>query len=346
MSNSATSNSIIDLIGQTPLIRLINTEDKKSCQLWGKVEGFNPGHSAKDRIVKYILEKAQKAGKIKPGDTIVEATSGNTGFSLAMWCARNGYKCVLTLTTKTSKDKLSLLRALGAEVKICPSYVHSEDPRSYYTVAKTLCESIDNAYYLNQNFDTANADAHYHSTGPEIWEQTKGKITKFICAAGTGGTLCGTARFLKEKNPDIEIIAVDAKGSVLQKYFEEGVFDLSEAYSYRVEGLGKTIIPGNFDTSNIDRMIKVGDKESAFAARQLAMDEAILCGYSSGAVVCAAKKLMVDFLSDDVVVLLFSDHGSRYLSKIYSDDWMMDQGFMDEVQTEDERSGSTAPRQA
>lgn len=327
MRNNNAKSSILDCIGNTPLIRLEKMEEEIPCQLWAKIEGFNPGHSAKDRIVNFMLNKAEKSGLIKPGDTIVEATSGNTGNSIAIWCAKKGYRCKLTCTAKTSNEKLNMLKALGAEVTICPS-VPADDPNSYYMVAKRYAQDTPGAYYLNQNFDNNNAEAHYQTTGPEIWEQTEGKVTHFIGPSGTGGTLCGIARYLKEQNPDIKVIGIDGQGSVLKKYFDEGIFDESIATSYKVEGLGKTIIPGNFHTDYLDMMIKAGDKDSALMARELAQKEGLLMGYSSGAVMWSVLNLSHIFKPGDIVVAMFPDHGSRYLSKIYNDDWMREQGFL------------------
>lgn len=323
-------DSVLETIGNTPLVRIKRSLGSVQAEVLGKVEGFNPGHSAKDRVAKYMVEKAEKEGKIKAGATIIEATSGNTGFSLAMVCLLKGYKCVLTVSSKASDEKLRLLQAMGAEVFICPSSAKAEDPDSYYSVAKQLHAEIPNSYYLNQNFDAANKEAHYTTTGPEIWEQTKGRITHYVCCVGTGGTISGTAQYLKEQNPDIQIIGVDAYGSVLKKYWETGEFDEKEAYSYKVEGLGKTIIPGNVDFSLIDRMIKVHDRDSALRARELAQQDGLFVGYSSGAAMQAVHKLKRELTADDVVVALFSDHGSRYLGKIYNEEWMEDMGFSKE----------------
>lgn len=334
MNNHSEKQSITDCIGQTPLIRLRRVTEKINHAVSAKVEGLNPGHSAKDRTVNFMLNQAVAKGKIRPGYRIVEASSGNTGYSLAMWCARNGYQCTVTVTPKTSREKINMMRALGAEVIPCPS-VEAIDPRSYYSVAKRV-SNTPNSYYLNQNFDSGNAAAHFETTGPEIWQQTNKEITRFICAAGTCGTLCGTAKYLKSVNPDIEIIGVDAYGSVLKKYFDTGEFDPSVAKKYNVEGLGKAIIPKNFDRTVIDRMIQVNDKESALAARRLAREEGIMAGYSSGAVLAAYDKLKSEFSLDDHIVLLFSDHGSRYLGKIYNDEWMIKNGFIEEPSSQNE----------
>lgn len=327
-------DSVLRTIGNTPMVRIKHAQGTVKAEVLGKVEGFNPGHSAKDRVALYMVEKAEKLGKIKEGATIIEATSGNTGFSLAMVCLLKGYKCVLTVSSKASDEKLRLLQSMGAEVFICPSSAKAEDPDSYYSVAKQLHAEIPNSYYLNQNFDEANIEAHYHSTGPEIWEQTQGRITHFVCCVGTGGTISGTSRYLKEMNPDIQIIGVDAYGSVLKRYWETGEFDEKEAYSYKVEGLGKTIIPGNVDFELFDRMIKVHDKDSALRARDLAQKDGLFVGYSAGAAMQAVHKLKRELKEDDVVVVLFSDHGSRYLGKIYSDDWMRDMNFLKEKKEE------------
>jgi len=321
--------NILEAIGKTPLVQLNSIVDGLEGQFYAKIESFNPGQSAKDRIALYMIEKAEREGQLQPGATLVEATSGNTGFSLAMVSRVKGYNCVLTVSSKTSMEKINALRAMGARVVVCPKGVEADDPRSYYSRAKSLCEEIPNAYYVNQNFNLDNSDAHYHTTGPEIWEQTEGKITHYICCAGTGGTISGTARFLKEKNPNIEIIAVDAYGSVLKKYYQTGKLDPNEIKSYRVEGLGKTIIPANVNFDIIDHFEKVTDEDSAHAARALANKEGIFCGYSSGSVMQTILQLGHHFTKDDVVVGLFSDHGSKYLGKIYNNDWMEQQGFIE-----------------
>lgn len=320
--------NVLGTIGNTPLIQLSRICKSVPATVYGKVEAYNPGQSAKDRTALFMVEQAEREGLIKPGDTIVEATSGNTGYSLAMICSMKGYRCVLTVTSKASQEKLSLLKAMGAEVVVCPADAAPEDPRSYYSRAKQLSEDIPGAYYLAQNYNLNNALAHYTSTGPEIWAQTEGKITHYVCCAGTGGTLSGTARFLKEQNPNIKIIAVDAYGSVLQKYWETGEFDPKEIYPYKVEGLGKTIIPDNVAFDLIDDFIKVTDRSSAHRARQLARVEGLLVGYSSGSALQAVFRIKDQLKPTDVVVALFPDHGTRYLGKIYNDDWMEQQGFM------------------
>lgn len=319
--------SVLETIGQTPLIELERVCEGIPATILGKVEAFNPGQSAKDRIALYMIDQAEKSGKLKPGATIVEATSGNTGYSLAMVSAIRGYKCILTVTSKASQEKLSLLKSLGAKVVVCPGDAEPEDPRSYYSRAEQIAKDTPNSFYIGQNFNPDNVLAHYHTTGPEIWEQTEGKITHYVCCAGTGGTLSGTAKFLKEKNPDIKIVAVDAYGSVLKKYWETGEFDQNEIYPYKVEGLGKTIIPKNVLFQYIDDFVKVTDRKSAQRARALARMEGLLLGYSSGSALEAVFKIQNELKPTDVVVILFPDHGSRYLGKIYNDEWMNQQGF-------------------
>ena len=315
-------------IGNTPLVRLNKITAGLTGTYYAKVEAFNPGQSAKDRIAFYMVEQAEKKGLIKPGGTIVEATSGNTGFSIAMLSAIKGYKCILTLTSKASTEKISLLKSLGAEVVICPVDVSPEDPRSYYSRAEQITKETPNAFYLAQNFNTDNAAAHYHSTGPEIWKQTEGKITHYVCCAGTGGTLSGVAKYLKEQNPAIRIIGIDAYGSVLKKFWETGIYDPNEIKPYKVEGLGKNIIPSNIDFSLIDEFIKVSDRDSAIRARELASKEGLLMGYSSGSAMHGIFQIQHELDENSVVVALFSDHGSRYLGKIYNDGWMTEQGYL------------------
>ena len=321
-------------IGNTPLVRLNKITAGLTGTYYAKVEAFNPGQSAKDRIAFYMVEQAEKKGLIKPGGTIVEATSGNTGFSIAMLSAIKGYKCILTLTSKASTEKISLLKSLGAEVIICPVDVSPEDARSYYSRAEQIAKETPNAFYLAQNFNTDNAAAHYHSTGPEIWKQTGGKITHYVCCAGTGGTLSGVAKYLKEQNPAIRIICIDAYGSVLKKFWETGIYDPNEIKPYKVEGLGKNIIPSNIDFSLIDEFIKVSDRDSAIRARELASKEGLLMGYSSGSAMHGIFQIQHELNENSVVVALFSDHGSRYLGKIYNDGWMTEQGYLLENESE------------
>lgn len=322
-----TNESILASIGNTPLVRLVNLERDFPCKVWAKVEAQNPGHSAKDRIAKYILDKALKEGRLKEGYTVIEATSGNTGYSIAMWCAVNRCRAVLTLSSKTSKEKRDLLKAMGVEIIVCPSGIPAEHPDSYYSKAMELSGKIPNSFYLRQNYNEENIEAHYHSTGKEIWAQTGGDIDYFICALGTGGTFCGTSKYLKEQDDKVRCIGVDAEGSVLSKYIKEGIYSPQEAYSYKIEGLGKTIIPATLKKEYIDDVVKVSDKASALKARLLAKTEGLLMGYSSGAVLQAAYKFRHHFSKQDNIVLLFSDHGSRYLSKIYNDKWMEEQRF-------------------
>ncbi len=323
-------NSILETIGKTPLVRLNSVAAHMPAEVYAKIEAFNPGLSAKDRIALHMIERAERLGQLKPGGTVVDATSGNTGFSLAMICAIKGYRCVLTVTSKISEDKLNNLRAMGAEVILCPQEAKPTDPRSYYRRAEQLAKDIPGAYYINQNFNPLNSEAHYLSTGPEIWEQTEGRITWLIGSASTGGTLCGSARYLREQNPDIKVIGVDAYGSVLKKYHETGIYDEKEIYAYRIEGTGKNIIPANVDFDLITRFEKVTDQDSALRARDLARREGILAGYSSGATLQCLEQIKAELTPEDVVVLLFADHGCKYVSKIFNDRWMVEQGFLEE----------------
>ena len=330
-------NSVLDLIGNTPLIKLSKISADITGNFYAKVEAFNPGHSTKDRIALYIIEEAEKRGILKPGDTIVETTSGNTGFSLAMVSIIKGYDCILAVSSKSSKDKIDMLRSMGAKVYVCPANVSADDERSYYNVAKRLHEETKGSVYINQYFNELNVDAHYKSTGPEIWEQTGGQITHLVACSGTGGTISGTARFLKEKNPNIKILGVDAFGSVLKKYHETKEFDNAEIYPYRIEGLGKNLIPTATDFDIIDKFIKVSDEESAHTTRELAKKEGLFVGYTSGAAFQAVKQYAEEgeFDANSNVVIIFPDHGSRYMSKVFSDDWMNEQGFFDSVNQEE-----------
>jgi len=320
--------NVLATIGQTPLIKLNKIAQDLPGLILAKVEAFNPGQSAKDRIALYMIEQAEKAGKLKPGATVVEATSGNTGYSIAMVCSIKGYKCILTVTSKASAEKISLLRSMGAEVVVCPVDVEPEDPRSYYSRAEQISRDTPGAFYLAQNFNLDNSNAHYHSTGPEIWAQSEGRVTHYVCCAGTGGTLSGTARFLKEKNPDIKIIGVDAYGSVLKKYWETGIYDRAEIRPYKIEGLGKNIIPDNMGFDLVDDFIKVTDRASAHRCRQLARLEGLFVGYSAGSAMQAVFQIKDRLKPTDVVAVLFPDHGSRYLGKVYDDEWMKQQGFL------------------
>ena len=329
----------LDLIGKTPLVKLNKIVEDIPGNFYAKVEAFNPGHSNKDRIALHILESAEKKGLIKPGSTIIETTSGNTGFSLAMVSVVKGYNCVLAVSSKSSPDKIDMLKAMGAKVYVCPAHVSADDERSYYQVAKRLHEEIKGSFYVNQYFNSLNTEAHYNTTGPEIWEQTGGAITHLVASSGTGGTISGIGKFLKEKNPNIQIIGVDAYGSVLKKYHETKEFDEDEIYPYRIEGLGKNLIPTATDFEIIDLFEKVTDEESAHSSREIALKEGLFVGYTSGAAMQAVKQLSKDklFNKNSNVVMIFCDHGSRYMSKIYSDKWMYDQGFSDTEKTELEK---------
>ena len=323
--------NILQLIGDTPLVQLNSITKNFSGDFFAKIEAFNPGHSSKDRIALYIIEEAERKGILKPGDTIIETTSGNTGFSIAMVSIIKGYNCILAVSSKSSMDKIDMLKTMGAKVYICPAHVAAEDPRSYYEVARRIHEETPNSVYINQYFNQLNTDAHYSSTGPEIWEQTEGKLTHLIACSGTGGTISGTARFLKEKNKNIRVIGIDAFGSVLKKYHETREFDKNEIYPYRIEGLGKNLIPTATDFDVIDEFIKVTDEDSAHTARELARTEGMFVGYTSGAAMQGIKQLqeLGEFDENSKVVVVFPDHGSRYMSKIYSDEWMEAQGFLD-----------------
>lgn len=329
-------DNVLELIGHTPLIKLNKLMADYKGEYYAKVEAFNPGHSTKDRIALHIIEEAEKQGILTPGDTIIETTSGNTGFSVAMVSIIKGYKCILAVSSKSSADKIDMLRAMGAQVYVCPAHVSADDPRSYYEVAKRLHEENKGSIYINQYFNQLNIDAHYNTTGPEIWNQTGGQLTHLVACSGTGGTISGTAKYLKEQNPNIKIIGVDAYGSVLKKYHETGEFDEDEIYPYRIEGLGKNLIPTATDFSVIDEFVKVTDEESAHTARDISRIEGLFVGYTSGAAVQAIKQLheLGEFKPSDKIVVIFPDHGSRYMSKIYSDKWMKEQGFFDSVNIE------------
>jgi len=326
-------NNVLELIGDTPLIRLNKITSGFEGEFYAKVEAFNPGHSAKDRIAIHIIEEAERQGILTEGSTIVETTSGNTGFSIAMASIVKGYKCKLAVSSKSAQDKIDMLRAMGAEVHVCPAHVSADDPRSYYEVAKRLHQETDGSIYINQYFNKLNIEAHYKSTGPEIWKQTNGNITHLIACSGTGGTISGTARFLKEQSrrfgTNVKVIGVDAYGSVLKKYHETGKLDTNEIYPYRIEGLGKNLIPTATDFDIIDKYVKVKDEESALMAREISSTEGLFVGYTSGAAMQAIKQLQEDgeFDAESRVVVIFPDHGSRYMSKIYSDEWMEAQGF-------------------
>ena len=316
--------NILDLVGHTPLVSLEKIAAPMQGRFFAKVEAFNPGHSAKDRTALHIIKDAEEKGLLSPGGVIVETTSGNTGYSLAMIAAIRGYRCILAVTDKSSQDKIDMLRALGAEVHVCPASVAADDPRSYYEVAKRIHKETPNSIYINQYFNPLNTEAHYLSTGREIWEQTAGEITHLVACSGTGGTISGIARYLKEQNPKVQVIGVDADGSLIKKYFDTGEIDKGELHPYYIEGLGKNMIPGALDTSVIDTFIKVNDKESALAAREISRRTGIFCGYTSGSAWVATQKYNQDspFSPESVVVVVFPDHGSRYMNKIYSDKWL------------------------
>lgn len=324
-------DNVLQLIGKTPLVKLNKMTEDFIGDFYAKVEAFNPGHSSKDRIALHIIEEAERQGVLKPGDTIIETTSGNTGFSIAMVSIIKGYDCILAVSSKSSPDKIDMLKSMGAQVYVCPAHVKADDSRSYYEVAKRIHKEIEGSVYINQYFNKLNLDAHYKSTGPEIWEQTNGQITHLVACSGTGGTISGVANYLKEQNQKVKIIGVDAYGSVLKKYHETRQFDDKEIYPYRIEGLGKNLIPTATDFDSIDKFVKVTDEDSAHTAREISKTEGMFVGYTSGAAMQAIKQLndQGEFKEGDKVVVIFPDHGSRYMSKVYNDKWMEDQGFFD-----------------
>ncbi|MBK6667676.1 MAG: pyridoxal-phosphate dependent enzyme [Saprospiraceae bacterium] len=322
-------NNILETIGNTPMVKLNKVVEGLPCLVLGKIETFNPGHSTKDRMALKMVEDAEKEGRIKPGGTIIECTSGNTGMGIALAAAVKGYKCIFTTSDKQSKEKMDMLRAVGAEVIVCPTNVEPEDPRSYYSVAEKLSKEIPNSAWLNQYDNLSNRQAHYESTGPEIWRQTDGKITHYVVGVGTGGTVSGVAKYLKEQNPEVKVWGIDTYGSVFKKYHETGIFDRKEIYPYITEGIGEDILPKNVDFSLIDHFEKVTDKDAALAARRLAKEEGILLGYSAGSALAGLLQMKDQLKPTDVVVILFHDHGSRYMGKLYNDDWMRERGFLD-----------------
>lgn len=317
-------DSLLDLIGNTPLLELKKITKGLKGRFFGKLEAFNAGHSAKDRVAKYVIEDAERKGLLKPGSTIVETSSGNTGYSLAMISALRGYKCIIAISDKSSHDKVEMLQALGTEVHLCPANVAPDDPRSYYEVAKRIHQETPNSIYINQYFNPLNPEAHYQSTGREIWEQTQGEITHVVVCSGTGGTISGIARYLKEQNPKVQVLGVDAYGSAIKKYHDTREFDPAEIYPYKIEGMGKNLIPTATDFDVIDEFVKVTDKDAALTARELARTEGLFMGYTSGAAMQAVRQYaeMGRFDENSIVVVLFADHGSRYMNKIYSDEWM------------------------
>ncbi|MCB0559359.1 MAG: pyridoxal-phosphate dependent enzyme [Lewinellaceae bacterium] len=322
-------NDILETIGNTPLVKINKVTAEIPALVLMKVETFNPGHSIKDRMAVKMLADAEQRGNIKAGGTIIECTSGNTGMGLALAAAVKGYKCIFTTSDKQSKEKIDMLKAVGAEVIVCPTNVEPDDPRSYYSVAKRLSEEIPNSYWCNQYDNLSNRVAHYESTGPEIWKQTEGKITHLVVGVGTGGTISGAGRYLKEQNPDIKIWGIDTYGSVFKKYHETGEFDVKEIYPYITEGIGEDILPKNVEFEVIDYFEKVTDKDGALMARRLAREEGLLLGYSAGSAMAGLLQLKDKLTRDDVVVVVIHDHGSRYIGKVYNDDWMRERGFLE-----------------
>lgn len=327
------AQNILETIGHTPLVKINKITIEIDALVLAKVETFNPGNSVKDRMAVKMIEDAEKDGRLKPGGTIIEGTSGNTGMGLALGAIVKGYKLVCVMNDKQSKEKMDILRAVGARVVVCPTDVEPEDPRSYYSVSRKLAAETPNSWYVNQYDNLSNTEAHFESTGPEIWEQTDGKVTHFVVGVGTGGTISGVGRFLKSKNPNVKVWGVDTYGSVFKKYHETGIFDKNEIYSYITEGIGEDILPANVDFSIIDGFTKVTDKDAALFTRKLALEEGILVGNSAGAAIKGVLQLKEHFTKDDVVVVLFHDSGTRYVGKIFNDDWMRERGFLDDEVT-------------
>jgi cystathionine beta-synthase len=321
-------NNILETIGNTPLVKLNKVTKDIHATVLAKIETTNPGNSIKDRMALKMIEDAEKSGKLKPGGTIIEGTSGNTGMGLAIAAVIKGYKCIFTSTDKQSKEKFDALRAFGAEVIVCPTNVEPEDPRSYYSVSSRLEREVPNSWKPNQYDNLSNSEAHYEQTGPEIWEQTEGKITHLVVGVGTGGTISGTARYLKEKNPAIQVLGIDTYGSVFKKYKETGIMDKNEIYPYITEGIGEDFLPQNVDFSLIDHFEKVTDKDAALMTREIARKEGIFAGNSTGSAVAGTLQMKDRFKEGDVVVIIFPDHGTRYLGKMYNDDWLRDRGFL------------------
>ena len=320
--------SILETIGRTPMVRINPLAQGIPGEVYAKVEYFNPGHSTKDRMAIKMVEDAERDGRLKPGGTIIECTSGNTGMGLALAAVVKGYRLICTMSDKQSKEKMDVLRALGAEIHVCPTNVAPDHPDSYYSVARRLNSEIADSFFPNQYDNLSNRQAHYESTGPEIWEQTEGRITHFVVGVGTGGTISGVAQYLKEKNPSIQIWGIDTYGSVFKKFHETGEFDHKEIYGYITEGIGEDILPANVDFSLIDKFEKVTDRDGALAARELARKEGLLLGYSCGSAFQGLRQLKHLLPPDAVTVVLFHDHGSRYVGKIYNDDWMRERGFL------------------
>lgn len=323
------AKNILETIGNTPLVKLNRLTQELPCLVLAKYETFNPGNSVKDRMALTMIEDAEQDGRLKPGGTIIEGTSGNTGMGLALVAIIKGYKCIFVINDKQSKEKMDILRAVGAEVIVCPTAVEPDDPRSYYSVSKRLAEEIPNSWYVNQYDNPSNAKAHYQSTGPEIWRQTEGKITHFVVGVGTGGTVSGVGKYLKEQNPNIKVWGIDTYGSVFKKYHETGIFDKNEIYPYVTEGIGEDILPKNVDFSIIDGFTKVTDKDAAVYTQRLAKEEGMFLGNSAGAAIKGLLQLKEHFTKDDVVVVLFHDHGSRYVGKMFNNDWMKKMGYID-----------------
>ncbi|MGB5459873.1 MAG: cysteine synthase family protein [Eudoraea sp.] len=323
------AKNILETIGNTPLVKINKLTAELPCLVLAKYETFNPGNSVKDRMAVQMVEDAEAEGKLKPGGTIIEGTSGNTGMGLALVAVVKGYKMICVISDKQSKEKVDILRAMGSEVYVCPTDVAPEDPQSYYSTARRLSEEIPNSWYVNQYDNPSNTKAHFLTTGPEIWEQTNGKVTHFVVGVGTGGTISGVGTFLKSKNPNIKIWGVDTYGSVFKKYHETGIFDQNEIYPYITEGIGEDILPKNVNFDIIDGFTKVTDKDAAVYTQRLAKEEGMFLGNSAGAAIKGVLQLKEKFNKDDVVVVLFHDHGSRYVGKIYNDDWMKEQGFLD-----------------
>ncbi|MFN4971459.1 MAG: pyridoxal-phosphate dependent enzyme [Bacteroidota bacterium] len=322
--------NILETIGHTPMVQINKLTKDLPCTVLAKIETFNPGNSIKDRMALKMIEDAEKDGRLKPGYTIIEGTSGNTGMGLAIAAVIKGYRCIFTTTDKQSREKVDALKAFGAEVIVCPTDVDPEDPRSYYSVSSRLEKEIPNSWKPNQYDNLSNSLAHYESTGPEIWEQTEGKVTHLVVGVGTGGTICGTGKYLKEKNPAIQVLGIDTYGSVFKKYKETGVFDKDEIYPYITEGIGEDFLPQNVDFSIIDHFEKVTDKDAAIYTRKIAREEGIFAGNSAGAAIAGMVQMRDRFKPGDVVVVIFHDHGTRYLGKMFNDDWMRDRGFLQE----------------
>ncbi|MEC7785133.1 MAG: cysteine synthase family protein [Bacteroidota bacterium] len=323
------AENILETIGKTPLVKMNKLTADLPCLVLAKYETFNPGNSTKDRMALKMVEDAEAQGLIKPGGTIIEGTSGNTGMGLALAAIVKGYTMVCVISDKQSKEKIDILKAVGCEVVVCPTDVDPDDPESYYSTSKRLAKETPNSWYVNQYDNPSNAQAHFESTGPEIWDQTDGKVTHFICGVGTGGTISGVGNFLKKKNPDIKIWGVDTYGSVFKKYHETGIFDENEIYPYITEGIGEDILPENVDFKIIDGFTKVTDKDAAIYTRRLAREEGFFLGNSAGAAIKGLLQLKDKFTKDDVVVILFHDHGSRYINKMYNDEWMREKGFLE-----------------